>query len=159
LRKKVSGFAERFRMHRQEDTKMKTITLALALASALFTFAPHTSAHAAAGADRRGTVDVVGRTVRAVTTGPALLHGYSGFSGGTIFVVPAVAGTDADCAAALANSGGIRPVPLAADRVAHVTVGAGQLACLVTDTRRPFELLWHTFPLTSSDTLLASAKR
>jgi hypothetical protein len=138
---------------------MKTITLALALTSALFSFGPHTSAHAAGGADRRGAMDVTGRTVRAVTTGPALLHGYSGFSGGAIFVTPAVAGTDADCSAALANSGNIHPMPLAADRVAHVTVGTGQVACLVTDTRRPFELLWHAFPLTSSDTLLASAKR
>jgi hypothetical protein len=43
--------------------------------------------------------------------------------------------------------------------VAQVTVSAGQVACLVTDTRRPFELLWHAFPVTSSDTLLASAKR
>ena len=137
---------------------MKTIALALTLASTL-TFAPHTSAHAAGGASRRGTVDVTGHTVRAVTTGPALLHGYSGFSGGAIFVAPSVAGTDADCSAALANSGAIRPTPLAADRVAHVTVGAGQVACLVTDTRRPFELLWHAFPVTSSDTLFASAKR
>jgi hypothetical protein len=70
-----------------------------------------------------------------------------------------VAGTDADCSAALATGGTIRPMPLAADRMAHVTVGAGQVVCLVTDTRRPFELLWHAFPVTGSDTLLASAKR
>ena len=138
---------------------MKTIALALALASALITFGPHTSAHAAGGADRRGAVEVAGRAVKAVTTGPALLHGYSGFSGGALFVAPAVAGTDADCSAALANSGNIRPMPLAADRVAYVNVGAGQVACLVTDTRRSFELLWHAFPVASSGTLLASAKR
>ena len=135
---------------------MKTVSLALALASTLFTFVPAARAETAAGADRRGAVEVQGHSVKAVTVGPAVVHGYSGFSGGSLFVAPVAAGTDADCAAALANAGA-RPMPLAADRVAHLSVGAGQVACLVTDTTRPFELLWHAFSTDGSKTLLASA--
>jgi hypothetical protein len=131
---------------------MKTIALALAL----FAIAPR--AHAQDlnhRADWRGTVAVTGRAVKALTTGPALLHGYSEFSGGAIFVAPAATGTDADCA--IANCGG-SATPLIADRVAYVPVGAGQVACLVTNTQRPFELLWHAFAVDGSETYLASAK-
>jgi hypothetical protein len=133
---------------------MKTIALALAL----FTIAPR--AHAQDRNQRpdwRGTVAVSGRAVKAVTTGPALLHGYSEFSGGAIFVAPVATGTDADCATVLAN-GGSSVQPLVADRVAYIPVGAGQVACLVTDTRRPFELLWHAFQVDGRDSYLAAAK-
>jgi hypothetical protein len=133
---------------------MKTITLVFALASALFVHAPKANAHPA---DKRGAIEVTGHAVKAVTTGPVLVHGYSGFSGGAIFVAPAVAGTDADCAAALANHAA-RPTPLVADRMAYVPVGAGQVACLVTDMNRPFELLWHAFVTERSETLVANAK-
>jgi hypothetical protein len=133
---------------------MKTIALAIALASALFVHAPRANAHAA---DKRGAVEVTGRAVTAVTAGPVLVHGYSGYSGGAIFVAPVVAGTDADCAAALANHS-VRPTPLVADRMAYVPVGAGQVACLVTDTQRPFELLWHAFATDGAQTYMASAK-
>jgi hypothetical protein len=68
-------------------------------------------------------------------------HGYSGFSGGAIFVAQAGADADADCAAALADHRSARPLPLVADRVAYVPVAAGQVACLVTNTPRSFELL------------------
>jgi hypothetical protein len=131
---------------------MKTIALALAL----FAIAPR--AHAQDlnhRADWRGTVAVTGRAVKAVTTGPALLHGHSEFSGGALFVAPVATGTDADCATALASGGG-DVQPLVADRVAYVSVGAGQVACLMTDARRPFELLWHAFRLDGS--YLAAAK-
>jgi hypothetical protein len=77
---------------------MKTITLVFALASALVVHAPKANAHPA---DKRGAIDITGHPVKAVTTGPVLVHGYSGFSGGAIFVAPVVAGTDADCADAL----------------------------------------------------------
>jgi hypothetical protein len=69
----------------------------------------------------------------------------------------AVARTDADCAAALANHA-VRPAPLVADRMAYVPVGAGQVACLVTDTQHPFELLWHAFATDGAPTYLACAK-
>jgi hypothetical protein len=133
---------------------MKTISLVFALASALFVQAPKANAR---GADKHGTVEVTGHAVKAVTVGPVLVHGYSGFSGGAMFVARAVAGTDADCAAALANHA-VRPTPLVADRMAYVPVGAGQVACLVTDTQRPFELLWHAFATEGAQTYLASAK-
>lgn len=133
---------------------MKTIALAIALAAALFAHAPQANAHAA---DKRGAIEVTGHTVKAVTTGPVLVHGYAGYSGGAIFVAPSVAGTDADCAAALATHA-TRPTPLVADRMAYVPVGAGQVACLVTDTQRPFELLWHAFATDGAQTYLASAK-
>ena len=132
---------------------MKTIALALAL----FTFAPRAHAQNLNRAGWRGTVEVTGRAVKAVTTGPALLHGYSEFSGGALFVAPAATGTDADCATALANGGGSAK-PLVADRVAYVPVGAGQVACLVTNTQRPFEMVWHAFSVDGSETYLASAK-
>jgi hypothetical protein len=133
---------------------MKTIALVFSLASALIAAAPEANAHAA---DKRGRVEVTGHAVKAVTVGPVLVHGYSGFSGGAIFVAPAVAGTDADCAAAVAGHAA-RPTPLVADHMAYVPVGAGQVACLVTDTPRPFELLWHAFATDGAQTYLASAK-
>jgi hypothetical protein len=133
---------------------MKTIALALAL----FAIAPRAHAQDVNHrTDWRGTVAVTGRAVKAVTTGPALLHGYSEFSGGAIFVAPIATGTDADCATAVAN-GSRGAKPLVADRVAYVPVGAGQVACLVTNTQRPFELLWHAFQIDGSETYLASAK-
>jgi hypothetical protein len=133
---------------------MKTIALVFALASALFVHAPKANAHAA---DKRGVVEVTGHAVKAVTVGPVLVHGYSGYSGGAIFIAPVVSGTDADCTAALANHG-VHPTPLVADRMAYVPVGAGQVACLVTDTQRPFELLWHAFATDGAQTYLANAK-
>jgi hypothetical protein len=151
----VSGFAVRFRIPRQEVTvTMKTISLALALAAALFVHAPKANARTA---DKRGAIEVTDHAVKAVTTGPVLVHGYSEFSGGAIFVAPVVAGTDADCAAALANPS-VRPTPLVADRMAYVPVGASQVACLVTATQSPFELLWHAFATEGAPTYLASAK-
>jgi hypothetical protein len=134
---------------------MKTIALAIALASALFVHAPRANAHAA---DKRGAVEVTGRAVKAVTAGPALVHGYSAFSGGAIFVAPVVAGDDTDCAAALANGDNVHPMALVADRMAYVPVAAGQVACLITETERPFEFLWHAFATDVAQTYLASAK-
>jgi hypothetical protein len=131
---------------------LKTVAAALALAAAVLT--PTLKAHAA---DRRGAVAVSGPTVKVVTAGPVLLHGYSGFSGGALFLAQKQTGTDADCAAALARPGA-RPVALVADRVAYVPVAVGQVACLVTDTRRPFELLWHAFDTTPTETYVANVK-
>jgi len=155
-RRRVSGFAVAFRMERQEVTvTMRTIALALALASALFSYAPKVMARPA---ESRGAVEVKGPTVKVVTTGPVLIHAYSGFSGGALFLAPLVAGTVADCSTALANHGNGRPIPLVADRVAYVPVAVGQVACLRTDTGRSFELLWHAFATSESKTRLAQAK-
>ena len=133
---------------------MKIITLAFALTSVLFVHAPKANAHATG---KRGTVEVIGQAVKAVAAGPVLIHGYSGFSGGAIFVAPVIAGNDADCSTALAQ-GGVRTMPLIADRVALVPVGAGQVACLATNTERPFELLWHALAAEGAETAWAAAK-
>jgi hypothetical protein len=133
---------------------MKTIALALAL----FAIAPRAHAQDLTHrADWRGIVNVSGRAAKTVTTGPALLHGYSEFSGGALFVAPAATGTDADCADPRAGGDGSAH-QLVADRVEYIPVGAGQVACLVTDTRRPFELLWHAFRVDGLGTHLAAAK-
>jgi hypothetical protein len=138
--------------------KPTCLALALALVSTLFAATPRAQAQSFGDADRRGQVHVTGAAVKAVTQGPAVLHGYSGFGGGTLFVAPVVAGDDTDCATALAKrQDGGRQV-LIADRMAYVPVAAGQVACLVTDTRHSFELLWHAFPTTARETQLASAK-
>jgi hypothetical protein len=141
---------------------MKTTCSALLIVSA-FAFlsaagAARAFAHPAGTVANRGAMAVKGRTVKAVTMGPEKLHGYSGVPGGAIFVVDAVTGTDADCAAALAKGANLLATPLIADRVAQVSVGAGQVACLATDTQRSFELLWHTFAIDSSETIVASAR-
>jgi len=136
----------------------KIAALALAITALVSTYIPATSAHAAVRTDRRGTVVATGHVVKAVTAGPALVHGYSDIAGGTLFLARAVTGTDADCSAALANhDAGVR-TPLVADRVAQVSVGAGQIACLVTDTHRSFELLWHAFSTGTSATVVASSR-
>ena len=125
---------------------MKTInSLAIGLSSILFALVPGARADTSEAPVRRGVVEVTGRAVRAVTVGPAILHSYSGFAGGAIFVARASAGTDADCAAALVSPVAAHPTTLVADVVLQVQLGVGEVACLVTDTNSNFELLWHAF--------------
>lgn len=143
-------------MQRQEVTiTMKTISLVFALASALFGYVPKVMARPA---ERRGTVEAKGPAVKAVTTGPALIHAYSSFSGGAVFLAPVVVGGDADCSEALAKDRNDRPIPLVADRVLYVPIGAGQVACLRTDTERFFELIWHAFDTDGPETCVAKSK-
>jgi hypothetical protein len=109
-------------------------------------------------APQRGEVLVQGRLVKAVVVGPAAIHAYSAFSGGTLYVARAASGTDADCQdnAADGSRSGLR-----ADSVVNLTVGAGQVACLATSTNRSFELLWHVQrdPPAPAQTLLARDDR
>jgi hypothetical protein len=124
----------------QEDTKMKTnnkMISALVMVSAL-AFGSATAQ--AAGGAKRGQVSVSGAAVKAVVVGPVAIHAYSAFSGGTVYAAPAVTGTDADCNA---QPLGGTSTTLRADSVVDIHVGAGQIACLATNTVRPFELLWH----------------
>jgi hypothetical protein len=94
----------------------------------------------AAQAGETQRVAVNGPARKAVVAGPVAMHAYSGFSGGAIYAVRAVSGTDADCQGA--PIGGTR-AELPADAVIDFQVGAGQVACLETTTSRGFELLWH----------------
>ena len=112
----------------------KTIS-ALMLLSA-FTFG--TAAKAADTAPQRGDVVVSGPAVKAVVAGPVASHAYSGFSGGAMYAVHSVTGTDVDCQGQAIE--GTR-ASLPADSVIDFRVGAGQVACL--ETTRGFELLWH----------------
>jgi hypothetical protein len=115
----------------------KTISI-LALVSALTTFGA-TSAQANDSAPTRGQVSVKDAAVKTVVVGPVAIHAYSAFSGGSLYTVKAVSGTDADCQG---KAEGNR-AELRADSVVNFIVGAGQVACLATSTPRSFELLWH----------------
>jgi hypothetical protein len=84
-----------------------------------------------------------GPAIHAVRSGPALIHAYSQFTGGDLFVVPAVTGTDTDCAGVGTNRAANQSTPIVADRRAVVHVDAGQLACVAVQGERGFELLWH----------------
>ena len=117
-----------------------TKTISLTLVSALTFLTLGTGlAHADGAAPSRGQVTVRGAAVKTVVAGPVAIHAYSAFSGGALYAVKAVSGTDADCHG---QAEGAR-TELRADRIVNFTVGAGQVACLATSTPRGFELLWH----------------
>jgi hypothetical protein len=106
-------------------------------------------------AAERGDVLVAGPSVKAVVVGPTAIHAYSAFSGGSMYTAPIVSGTDADCQAHAAD--GARS-DLQADSVVTFTVGAGQVACLATTSKKSFELLWHTHQNAAAPTQLAIAQ-
>ena len=114
---------------------MKTIKI-LALALSL-TFGFAAIAHAGEG---RGQVQVPASAAKAVVAGPTAIHAYSEFSGAKLFVVDAKTGTDSDCQAAAQKQLGSA---LSADKVETLSVGAGQVACVVASGNRNIELLWH----------------
>jgi hypothetical protein len=119
-----------------QEATMKTIKI-LALVSTLsFGFAGAALANDAA--PTRGNVLVEGAATKAVVAGPMIIRAYSAFSGGSLYTVAAVTGTDRDCQAADRSAA----TPVAADKMASFTVGAGQVACLATSGGRGFELLW-----------------
>jgi hypothetical protein len=91
----------------------------------------------------RGAVTSRGPTVRAVRAGPALIHAFSSFTGGELYVVPSVTGGDTDCASGGTNRAVTPPTPIVADRRTVLHVGAGQVACVAVRGERAFELLWH----------------
>jgi hypothetical protein len=89
-------------------------------------------------ADMRGNLAVTGRAEKAIVVGPADLHAYTGFKGGEVYTVPAIAGRDADCAAPHAGGRAIE-----ADRTMVLHVAAGQVACVATSNARGLEVVWH----------------
>jgi hypothetical protein len=93
------------------------------------------------GFSQSASVVVRGDTARVFAVGPTLVHVYSQDRGGQIFTRTEVSGTDADCAPAPAD--GHFAAPLAADQVDEITVAGGQVACIVSNSSRPYELLWH----------------
>ena len=133
-------------------TKTKTITTLTLLATLAF----GSSRADAAERTQRGQVSVTGVAVKAVVAGPIAIHAYSGFSGGTVFAARAVTGTDADCKQPIAGTARV----LGRDQVVDFQVAAGEMACLETNTTRPFELVWRAQKnAPAASTALAIARR
>jgi len=129
-----------------------TKTIPALMLLSIFTFG--TAAKAADAAPQRGQVAVSGPAVKAVVAGPIAIHAYSGFSGGAMYAVRAVTGTDADCRGQAVE--GTR-ASLPADSVIDFRVGAGQVACL--ETTRGFELLWHAQKEAAPATTMIARRR
>jgi len=99
------------------------------------------AARAGEGAPRKGQVNVpAAAAAKAVIAGPVAVKVYSGFSGAKIFIAAAASGTDADCGAGAARA---TASVLPKDRVATVSVGPGQIACVASSGANAIELLWH----------------
>jgi hypothetical protein len=130
-----------------------TKTLSTLMLLSIFTFGS-AAARAADKAPQRGDVVVAGPSVKAVVTGPLAIHAYSGFSGGAMYAVTSVTGTDVDCHGQAVE--GTRTT-LPADSVIDFRVAEGQVACL--ETTRGFELLWHAQKDASASMMLARAGR
>ena len=117
--------------------------LSLVLGGAtLATLTPYARAEPWGGGDRHGTIVVAQKAVRAIATGPTLLHVYSATAGGTIFVAPFATGGDGDCSGSALDAPS-RATSLAAEQVLVLSVGPGMVACLATTADHSFELLWH----------------
>jgi hypothetical protein len=112
---------------------MKTIKILSLALSLSFGFA------AIAHAGERGQVQVPASAAKVVVVGPTAISAYSEFSGAKLFVAAAVTGTDRDCQTGAQTSPGSA---LAADKMATLSVGAGQVACVVATSERNIELLW-----------------
>jgi hypothetical protein len=93
-----------------------------------------------AGRALRGTVLSTSPGTRAIVRGPTTMHVYAAFAGGELYNAPAATGTDADCARVKPSAS---VVSLSPDRLIHVAVPAGQMACLRTHAGAGYELLWH----------------
>jgi len=107
-------------------------------------------------APRRGAVVTAGK-IAAVVEGPGVLHAYSHFRGGRLYVVPARSGGDHDCRAAAAA--GRTASAVAVQPRTTLDVSAGERVCLVTDRPRPFELLWHLHPRHPGAAVVAAVPR
>jgi len=130
---------------------MKTISKLLLISSLAFGCASTQAGGKVA--DLRGAVAVHGPSVKAVAVGPADIHAYSEFAGGTIYTAPVVTGGDDDCRVA-----GVGHTVLEADRVSAVRIEAGQVACLSTVKKGSFELLWHARESKAEPMAIASAR-
>jgi hypothetical protein len=108
----------------------------------------------------RGSVEASGPSVKALRAGPTVLHVYSAFTGGHLYVVRAATGTDADCAPAGARVAAEASEPIEAGRRVSFWVEAGQIACVSTGTTSAFKLLWHAHeePVAAYTTLAAAPR-
>ena len=138
------------------STKRSPLTVKLVgfVALALATFGGTGIASARSVGSERGTVEARGSVAKVVAVGPIALHAYSEFGGGSLYTAPAVTGTDRDCKGSSAST-----TPVQADRIATFAVGEGQVACLSTTTKGPFELLWHAVSQPVPAVVMAKAGR
>jgi hypothetical protein len=109
--------------------------------------------------EQRGSMVMAPDSVRAFVAGPAVVHAYSLDDGGRVFVAPATTGTDADCSGGAARA--TNAAKVAVDQRNVVTVAPGQVACVATNARRNYELMWHARPVQepSGMVLVAHARR
>jgi hypothetical protein len=109
--------------------------------------------------EQRGSIVMAPDSVKAFAAGPAVIHAYSLDGGGRVFVAPAKTGTDADCAGA--GESATNASTVAVDRRNVVTLAPGQVACVATNNRRNYELMWHARPAEtpSGIILVAQARR
>jgi hypothetical protein len=114
---------------------------------------------ASGSGEQRGSMVMRPDSVRAFAAGPAVVHAYSLDGGGRVYVAPATTGTDADCVAAAERVTNASAV--AVDQRNVVTVAPGQVACVATNGRRNYELMWHARPVETPDgtILVAQARR
>jgi len=94
----------------------------------------------------RGTISTQAPAVRRIVAGPVSLRAYAGFGRAHLFLAE-------DCRQLSEAS---PSQPIVADRRLAVEVPAGQVACLATDSRRSFELLWRAVPRGDEAPALAS---
>jgi hypothetical protein len=109
--------------------------------------------------EQRGSMVMAPDSVRAFAAGPAVVHAYSMDGGGRVFVAPAKTGTDADCVGAAERP--THAEALAVDRRNVVTLAPGQVACVATNGKHNYELMWHARPADAPDGmyLVAQARR
>jgi hypothetical protein len=139
---------------RQEVTMSKTLGGMM-----VFGFALLAGCAGAGGSfTQRGTMLVDNGSAHAFVQGPAVVHAFSQDGGGKVFAAAATTGTDADCAGA---AGDATAPSLSADSVKVVTLSPGQVACIATSGRRPYELLWkaQASEPAPAQLALASARR
>ncbi|HET6281848.1 MAG TPA: hypothetical protein VFH73_12805 [Polyangia bacterium] len=102
----------------------------------------------------RGRVLSTSAGARAIVTGPTTVHAYAAFAGGEVYSTRVTTGTDADCAHTRQGGAAVR---LPADKVISVTVAAGETACLRTEARGGYELLWHALAQQPTPHMVADA--
>lgn len=86
-----------------------------------------------------------GPSAKAVTVGPAIIHAFSADKGGGLYFVPFTTGTDADCTGNVDQVTVRSRAIIEANRRLVFNISDGDLACLTTEGRGRFELLWHTY--------------
>jgi hypothetical protein len=105
---------------------------------------------------QRGALVTSGEVVKAFAAGPAIVHAYAMDGGGRLFTAPAISGTDADCVGARAEVASATRVET--DRRNVITLATGEVACVASNGRRGYELLWRARPVPVSNAQIVVAQ-